>query len=468
MLDQVRRAPRGTVRDDVGAVAWPDTAGGGVAVDLDACLNTARLSTGHWLAAVGCFFVLLLDTYDLHVAGQLLPVIAGALTVPAATLAAAFAAQTMGQAIGAFAISPFADRIGRKPVMLACLLVFGLGTLVTPLVGSVREFAVVRFAVGVFGGALLPVAASIVADLAPIRWRSTLVGLGLAGIIVGPLVASALIGILLDRHGWRLFFQLGGATPLLLIPLVMLLVPESPRFLALRGGNDGRIAGILRTLRIDLPARAAFAGRPASAAPRLPIIELFQDRRALLTATLWAATSFSLIAVTLFGFLSTFFNQFAGIPVAKLAGVLALGLAGGLVSGLLVPVIMDRVGPYRVLGGYAAGAAVAIAALGFLPFGTPAFIAALICAGVFSTGVQQAFNIITPGLYPPSMRAAATGWKGGVSRMASSIAPLVAALLLTGKVGLPGAMLCTAVPMLAVALLTPWLARGTAMSRMPM
>lgn len=465
MLDQVDQTYPAQWRGNAPSVPDRGVEASGPAMDLGSSLDAAQLSTGHWLAAVGCFFVLLLDTYDLHVAGQLLPVIAGALTVPAATLAAAFAAQTVGQAIGAFAISPFADRVGRKPVMLACLLVFGLGTLVTPLVGSVHQFAAVRFAVGVFGGALLPVAASTIADIAPIRWRSTLVGLGLAGIIVGPLVASALISILLDRHGWRLFFQLGGLTPLLLIPLVMLLVPESPRFLALRGGRDARIVGILRRLGIDMPSGTAFAGQPSGTAPRLPIIELFQDRRALLTATLWAATSFSLIAVTLFGFLSTFLNQFAGISVAKTAGILALGLAGGLVSGLLVPVVMDRVGPYKVLAGYAAFAAVALAALGFLLFGTPAFIAAMVCAGVFSTGVQQAFNIITPGLYPPSMRAAATGWKGGVSRMASSTAPLIAAGLLTGHVGLAGAMLCTAAPMLGVALLTPWLASGTRASR---
>ena len=440
-------------------------AGASGLVDLDQYLSPARLSAGHWFAAIGCFLVLLVDTYDLHVAGQLLPVIAGALKVPVAALAAAFAAQTTGQAVGAFAISPFADRVGRKPVMLAALLVFGLGTLATPLVESTRQFAIVRFGVGVFGGALLPVAASIVADLAPTRWRSTLVGLGLAGIIVGPLVASTLIGMLLDTHGWQLFFEIGGAAPLVLILPVLLLVPESPRFLALRGGKDARIISILRKLRIDLPPDSRFAGRQPSQAAPIPIVELFQERRALLTSALWAAASFSLISITLFGFASTFFHEFAGISIAKLAAILALGLAAGLLSGLLVPVLMDRLGPYRIVGAYAAGGALAIAALGFVPFGTPAFIGALVLAGFFSTGTQQALNIITPGLYPASMRAAATGWKGGVSRMASSAAPLLAAALLSGKIGLSGAMLCTAAPLLVVALLTPWLARGTVSSR---
>lgn len=154
---------------------------------LESRLDEQSLRLGHLLIAASCCLLLLIDGYDLHVTGQLLPAVARGLGVSTATLAIAFAVQTTGQATGAFILSPFADRFGRRPILLLCLLLFGIVNLISAAAVTVPQFAVTRFIGGALGGALMPVTISLTADLAPRKWRSTLVGLAYLGLSFGQL-----------------------------------------------------------------------------------------------------------------------------------------------------------------------------------------------------------------------------------------------------------------------------------------
>lgn len=98
-------------------------------VDLDHLLDSQSLGANLVLVVVLCFFIVVIDGYDLLVTAQLLPAIAHDYGVTSATLTKSFAAQAFGQALGAFVLSPLADRFGRKPMLLVCLLLFGLATL---------------------------------------------------------------------------------------------------------------------------------------------------------------------------------------------------------------------------------------------------------------------------------------------------------------------------------------------------
>jgi AAHS family 4-hydroxybenzoate transporter-like MFS transporter len=120
--------------------------------------------------------------------------------------------------------------------------------------------------------------------------------------------------------------------------------------------------------------------------------------------------------------------------------------------------VMDRFGRYRVIGFYALMSSASTVALALFPFGSAGFVAAMIGAGFFTWGSYQGLNILTPIVYPAPLRSAAVGWKGGVSRFASSAAPLIGGAVLSHGAGLKVAMCATAAPMLLVALLAPALA----------
>lgn len=434
-------------RDDVGTV------------DLDRLLDSQQARVGLLFIVAFCFVILVVDGYDLFVTVQLLPAIAQDFGTTSAALTKSFAAQTFGQALGAIALSPLADRFGRKPMLLICLLLFGLTTLLSASCDTVLEFSVMRFASGVFGGVVLPITISLVADLSPLKWRSSLIGITYAGLTIGQLGAAGFMAWFLGGYSWHGAFWIGGAAPLLLIPFIMGLIPESPRYLARRNPNDVRIVSALGRLgiRFTTPV-ASFTTTMPKKGRRIPVVELFQDGRAWMTTMLWIPCLLSLSASTLVGLAATFFHDFAGVPLKSFAAALSLLLAGASTAMFATGALMDRVGQYRVIIASALAGGLGLCALAFVPFGTLSFQSLIFFVGFFMAATQQGLNIVAPTLYLASMRSSAVGTKVAISRLASSVAPLAGGVLLARHAGLPVAMFVTAVPLFLVCLFTPWLA----------
>ena len=437
--------------------ATPTTDAGGRRLDLGTLLDDAPVRRGHMVTVAVLFGVLLIDGYDLHVTGQILPAIAAAFGVSTASLTSAYAVQPIGQALGGLLLSPLADRLGRRRSLVLLLALFGIATFLSVFASSVTEFAVTRFLAGALGGALLPSAASLVADISPVRRRSAMVGIVYAGLGVGPLVSAGSVATLLERIGWQGVYVIGAVAPMLIIVPILLLAPESPLHLARTGAQASDIRDALRRLHIDVPPGATFSVPVKASQRRILLIEIFGGQRAAFTLVLWLTCVSGLLTITMFGLAASFFHDFEGIPVARFAAYAAMAGLMTIVAGVSTGFVMDRFGRYRVIAAYALLSAASTVALATFPFGSPGFTAAMVCAGFFTWGSFQGLNILTPIVYPARLRSAAVGWKGGVSRFASSAAPLVGGVLLSHGVGLKVAMLATAAPMLLVALLAPLL-----------
>ena len=442
------RSPSETdFRDDVGNI------------HLDRLLDNQRVGVEHLLVVALCFIILVVDGYDLFVTAQLLPAIAHDFKTTSAALTKSFAAQTVGQALGALALSPFADRFGRKPTLLICLLLFGLTTLCSAVCSNVLLFSGIRFVSGVFGGAVLPITVSLAADLSPLKGRSSVIGIVYAGLTVGQLGAAGFMAWLLRPYGWHAAFWIGGVTPLLLMLFVASLLPESPRYLARRNPNDVRIRPALRRLGIRLftPVLSFVTAIPERQ-HQVPVAELFMDGRARLTILLWIPSLLSLSASTLIGLAATFFHEFASVPLASFAAALSLLIVGGIIAMFITGAVMDRVGEYRVIVMSALAGGLVVCTLAFVPFGTSLFRALVFFCGFFMAATQQGLNIVAPTLYPASVRSSAVGAKVAVSRLASAAAPLLGGVVLARHSGLSAAMLVTAAPLFLICLFTPWLA----------
>src|SRR3954454_12228810 len=177
----------------------------------------------------------------------------------------------VGMALGATLGGLLADRIGRRQVFALTLLVFGVATGAAALAWSVASLLVFRFLIGLGLGAELPVASTLVSEYAPARVRGRVVVLLEAFWAVGWLLA-ALIGYLVvprSDAGWRWAFALG-AVPAVYAVVVRRGLPESVRFLELRGRTDEAEAAVRRFERAagvppmvsPAPVRAARRARP--------------------------------------------------------------------------------------------------------------------------------------------------------------------------------------------------------------
>src|SRR5207248_7174038 len=143
-----------------------------------------------------------------------------------------FASGLVGVALGAVLLAPLADRVGRRRVILLPCVAFGLCSLATVLVGSLRCLLVLRLFTGLGLGAALPNAIALAAEYAPKRRRAFLVMVVSSGISLGSIAAGLVAARLVDPFGWRAVFVVAGVLPLLLAGGLWRALPESIQFLA--------------------------------------------------------------------------------------------------------------------------------------------------------------------------------------------------------------------------------------------
>ena len=343
----------------------------------------------------------------------------------------------IGMAVGASLGGLIADRIGRRSVFAITLLVYGLATGASALVGGLAALLVLRFLVGLGLGAELPVASTYVSEFAPARMRGRLIVFLEAFWAVG-WTAAALIGyfaIPASDAGWRWAFALG-AVPAAYALFVRWGLPESARWLERRGRHTEADA-VVRTFEDAAGERAApFAG---SAAPAIepPVASSVGSRLAGLWSREFRARTACLWLVW-FCVNFSYYGAFIWIPsilvaqgydlVRSFGFTLVITLAqlpGYAVAAWLIEVWGRRL----TLSVFLVGSAVAA-----VFFGTATSEAAVIAAGMalsfFNLGAWGALYAVTPEMYPTSLRATGSGWAAGAGRIASIIAPLTVPLLL--------------------------------------
>lgn len=338
-----------------------------------------------------------------------------------------------GMAIGASVGGLLADRFGRRHVFALTLLVYGVATGASALVGGLAALLVLRFVVGLGLGAELPVASTYVSEFAPARMRGRLIVFLEAFWAVG-WTAAALIGYLVvpsSADGWRWAFALG-AIPAVYALIVRWGLPESPRWLASRGRNAEAIV-IVRDLeaaagRIALEAStegvsaSAPAGRPRVRALWAPAL---RARTASLWV-LWFCVNFS------------YYGAFIWIPTILVAqgydlvrsfGFTLIITLAQLPGYAVAAWLIEAWGRRATLATFLAGSAVAAVLFGTAT-GEVAVIAAGIALSFFNLGAWGALYAATPETYPTALRATGSGWAAGVGRIASILAPLAVPPLL--------------------------------------
>jgi putative MFS transporter len=341
----------------------------------------------------------------------------------------------VGMALGATLGGLLADRIGRRQVFALTLLVFGVATGAAALSWSVAALLVFRFLIGLGLGAELPVASTLVSEYAPARVRGRVVVLLEAFWAVGWLLA-ALIGYLVvprSEAGWRWALALG-VVPALYAVVVRRGLPESVRFLELRGRTDEAEAAVRRfeTAAGVAPVPSA---PPRPATPPGPGALWARSTRGR-TAALWAVW---------FGINFAYYGAFIWLPTLLVASGFSLVRSFGftlLITLAQLPgyaaaaVLIERWGRRPTLVVFLIGSA-AGAGLFALADGETAVLLTGMVLSFFNLGAWGAVYAVTPEVYPTALRGTGTGAAAGFGRIASIAAPLcVPPLLAAGGNGL--------------------------------
>jgi MFS transporter, AAHS family, 4-hydroxybenzoate transporter len=398
----------------------------------ETALENQRIGGLQLRVAALCTLVQVCDGYDVNSIGVSVPSLTHAWNLPGPAFTVAFLWSSIGIMVGALSAGPIGDRVGRKPLLLASLTIFGLASLLSAFAGSLFVLSILRFFTGLGIGGGFPGAATLTGDYAPQRLRATMIMATFTGAPIGGFVCGQLAGVLLPTLGWPSIFVIGGVVPLLMVLALALWLPESPRFLARKDNLSGREAALLRRLDI-IPGQAAAAG--LDIAQGNPIAMLFGKGYALQTVLLWVIFFCSLMNLFLFVYWMPEVLHLTGMTPPEAARATSFRELGAIFAVLYLGLLIDRSGPERALtANYAAGivfiAAIALAAMPYL-----LLVIVIFLSGMTIIGSQTGANATCGKLYPARMRTSGLGWALGIGRLGGIAAPALGGWLLS--LGLP-------------------------------
>ena len=255
-----------------------------------------------------------------------------------ATLGVVLSVELFGMAIGSIALGTFADQIGRRPILLGGLVAVVISMTLTMIAGSVAALCASRIVTGLGIGGLQAATPTMATEFANDRRRDLCVVLVAMGYPAGVIAGGSVAELFLKHADWRGIFGFGAGLAAVSIPLVALLVPESPRWLAVRRPADA-LSKLNRALaRLGMSAMTTLP--PQDPRPIAGVwLALFAEGQRRVTALI---TSAFLLHITTFYFTLKWIPKIVsdlGLSSATAASVLIWSNVGSLSGGLLVGLV---------------------------------------------------------------------------------------------------------------------------------
>ncbi|HET9216829.1 MAG TPA: MFS transporter [Terriglobia bacterium] len=338
--------------------------------------------------------------------------------------------ELIGMAVGSVFLGGLADRIGRRPTLLGCLVTMAFGMFMATTAGSPVQLSIWRIITGLGIGGMLSCTNAVVAEFSNKKWRSLCISLMVIGYPIGGGIGGLWASGLINAYGWRSVFYLGAALTAILIPLAVFLVPESVHWLTRK-----QPANALARLNASLTklGYSAVSALPevASDERKKTLADIFSP--ALVRITLVVTAAYFLHIVS-FYFLAKWTPRIVGamfpaLPPGTGPRVLALTNFGGAAGGALFGLLAGKVGLKRLTIVILACNAIAIVFFGRTPedLGTLTWLA--IAVGFFGNAAISGLYSIVAYAFPTHVRATGTGFVIGVGRGGAVLSPWIAGVL---------------------------------------
>lgn len=367
-----------------------------------------------------CSLAIVVDGLDNQVLGLAVPAISRGWHIPAAHFAPVVALGMVGMILGTTIGGLIGDRLGRKPALVASLLIFGLATGLTASAQGVAAVGLWRLIAGCGLGGAIPASSSLIAEFTPVYRRAFAVTIGITSIPVGAFIGGGAASALLPQLGWRPLFVFGAAIALALSALLAFTLPESPTLLLRRRVTGSRLQRSLRALGGErLAAASAFlAEQPHGHSPSVSALLGKTLRRD--TLALWAAYFVTLFAMySIMNWLPSLLTR-EGFNDALSSRSIALYNVGGVLGALALSALVTIFGSRSGLLATTIGGLVVAMTMAFATISRsqPTLVMAVISVlGCLVIGLQTALYSLTAHVYPTTIRATGIGAALGVGRL---------------------------------------------------
>src|SRR3954454_13019997 len=208
---------------------------------LRSALDEGPMTWFQWRAVLLCVVLNMVDGFDVLVMSFTAKPVGGEWQLTGSVLGLLLSAGLGGLALGSLFVAPRADRFGRRPVIMVCLLVAGTGMVLSAFAQSALQLGLLRVLTGIGIGGVLASSNVIASEYASRRWRGMAVSLQATGYALGATLGGLLAVALIGQLGWRSVFLVGGIVSLLVVGLVHFFLPESLDHLLARRRPDALV-----------------------------------------------------------------------------------------------------------------------------------------------------------------------------------------------------------------------------------
>ncbi|MDO7836733.1 MFS transporter [Sphingobium sp. HBC34] len=411
--------------------------------DIRQRLDEAPMGRLQVAAIILCILLNALDGFDVLAISFASPGIAAEWGIDRAQLGLVLSMELIGMAVGSVLLGNLADRIGRRPTILGCLIIMAVGMGAATQAWGVVSLSIIRLATGLGIGGMLACTNAMVAELANARSRSLAVAIMAAGYPVGAILGGSVASHLLVGGDWRDIFLFGGIVTGIFLPIALWLLPESIGFLLQKRPADAltRINRILGRMG-HLPVHAL--PPPDEAAPKASFAALFAPGLARTTI---------LLTLAYFCHIMTFYFILKWVPKivvdmgfapSAAGGVLVWANVGGLLGSLILGALSWRL-PVRGLVMIAMVASTIMVTLfgqGQTTLAGLSLVAAMV--GFCTNAAVVGLYALVAQSFPTALRAGGTGIVIGIGRGGAALGPILAGFLFTLDFGLPAVALVMA------------------------
>ena len=398
-------------------------------------IDHGAMSVGQWLAVLVTVGLNAMDGFDVLSISFASPGIARDWGVDRATLGWILSMELFGMGLGSVLLGGVADKIGRRPTILGCLLAMAVGMLGASLAGGVPMLLIWRLLTGLGIGGMLASISAAAAELSSQRWRSLAMSLMVIGYPLGGVFGGMVVQRLLTGGTWHDVFTFGGWVTAAFIPLAWFLLPESVAFLD-RRRKPGALEAINRILtRFGHESMLALTPDTVESAQR-SVMDIFKP--GLIVATV--LITFGYFAhVTSFYFIIKWVPKLVvdmGFAPKAAAGVLTWANVGGAAGVVIFGLIATRVGLKLLTILALIGSSAMVVWFGRGPHGLASLSSTVAIAGVFINSGIGGYYLLFARVFPTHVRATGAGFAIGVGRGGAVLAPVIAGYLFQAGFGL--------------------------------
>lgn len=412
-------------------------------------LNSEGFSKFQFVVFIICFLVALFDGFDTAAIGYITPSLVNEWQIDKADLAPVLSAALLGLAFGAIVAGPLADKLGRKKILIISVTIFAIGSYASAVSSSLLHLEAFRFITGLGLGAAMPNAVTLLTEYCPENKRFLLVNTMFCGFPLGAALGGFVSAWMIPEWGWKSILWLGAIAPTLLVMAMLVLLPESIRYLVTQNNKQEIIKNILCKISIRAKEVTCFYLEENQAAIKNAkggISVVLSKHYLIGSLALWLTYFMGLVIFYgVINWMPLLFKE-AHMPESLgsiVTGLFALGGLGAIANGWL----MDRYNQNKLIVFFWMLTAICIGLIGIaVNTNITILIVVIIIAGFVMNTAQTSMPSYAASFYPTAGRTTGVAWMLGLGRFGGIAGSFLVAHLIKQDLSLKIIFFILAVP----------------------